>query len=373
MIKLLRKLGYFPRLCVWELTLACNMNCRHCGSRAGRPRDDELTPEEAQKLCHELAALKCRWLTLGGGEPLLRRDWPEIGRTLISLGVNVNMVTNGKAWRPDTADLVKDVGLESVAFSIDGLEGTHEYVRRQPGHFRHVMWAIDECCRVGVVPSVITTINKRMLPEIDALRAVLAEHGVQRWQVQLGNPSGNMSDNRDLVIDPEDLLDIIPRIATLCRDPKRPKIFPGHNVGYFGDAEADLRDRGGAIPFWVGCTAGCSVIGIESNGNIKGCLSLPSSRNGIDTFVEGNIRERSLESIWRDPNAFAYNRKFAVRQLDGFCRTCDYADICRGGCAWTAFSHTSSRYDNPYCYWRQVKLREQREAEAAKSEPTPVG
>ena len=149
-------------------------------------------------------------------------------------------------------------------------------------------------------------------------------------------------------------------------------MFPGHNVGYFGDPEADLRDRGGAIPFWVGCTAGCSVIGIESNGNIKGCLSLPSSRNGIDQFVEGNVRESSLEEIWWRKNAFAYNRKFSVKQLDGFCRTCDYADICRGGCAWTAFSHTSSRYDNPYCYWRQVKLREQREAEARKSADPPA-
>ena len=32
---------------VWELTLRCNLACGHCGSRAGRPRANELTTGEA--------------------------------------------------------------------------------------------------------------------------------------------------------------------------------------------------------------------------------------------------------------------------------------------------------------------------------------
>ena len=46
-----------------------------------------------------------------------------------------------------------------------------------------------------------------------------------------------------------------------------------------------------------------------------------------------------------------------MTQLNGFCRTCEYAEICRGGCSWTAFSHTGDRYDNPYCYYRQAVER----------------
>jgi radical SAM protein with 4Fe4S-binding SPASM domain len=363
MIKLLRKLGFFPRLAVWELTLGCNMNCRHCGSRAGKSRDDELTLEEARKLANELADLRCRWVTLGGGEPLLRTDWPEIARALIGRGVNVNMVTNGRAWTPEVTRIAKEVGLESVAFSLDGLEATHEYIRRVPGLYKHVLASMDNCREAGLVVSAITMINRRVLPELDALREVLREHGVSRWQVQLGTPTGNMADHPDLVVEPEDLLTIMPRVAAMCREGGSPKIYPGHNLGYYGEPEADLRDRGGAIPFWVGCSAGCSVIGIESNGNIKGCLSLPSAMNGVDDFVEGNIRNSSLEAIWRKKGAFAYNRRFQVKQLNGFCRTCDYAEICRGGCTWAAFSKTGTRYDNVYCYWRQLQLKEQSRAE----------
>jgi len=40
------------------------------------------------------------------------------------------------------------------------------------------------------------------------------------------------------------------------------------------------------MPFWLGCRAGCHVIGIESNGNVKGCLSLPSQVQGESRFVE---------------------------------------------------------------------------------------
>jgi radical SAM protein with 4Fe4S-binding SPASM domain len=96
-----------------------------------------------------------------------------------------------------------------------------------------------------------------------------------------------------------------------------------------------------------------SVIGIESDGGIKGCLSLPSSLNDEDAFLEGNIRERPLREIWSRPGAFAYNRQFKITDLGGFCRSCDYGEICRGGCTWGVFARSRLVRDNPYCYWRQ--------------------
>ena len=59
---------------VWELTLACNLRCAHCGSRAGRPRSDELTTDEIRAIVAELAALGTREISLIGGEAFLRRD-----------------------------------------------------------------------------------------------------------------------------------------------------------------------------------------------------------------------------------------------------------------------------------------------------------
>lgn len=165
---------------VWELTLACDLNCRHCGSRAGKARSDEISTPEALRLCDELVALGARRVTLAGGEPTLRRDWPMIAGALTGKGVKVNILTN-------------------VAFSLDGCELTHEYVRRVEGQWEHLLRCIDLTRAAGVEVAVVTTLNRRNLAELDQLRAVLAAHDVAAWQLQLGNPTGNMGDHRDLV------------------------------------------------------------------------------------------------------------------------------------------------------------------------------
>jgi len=354
MIELLRRLGYYPRFCVWELTLACNLRCRHCGSYAGDPRADELSTEECYRVADELAALGCEKVTLSGGEPTMRPEWAEFGKHLADKGVTVNIISNGWHWTERHLEKAKWAGLLNVAFSLDGFEAAHDQVRRL-GSFQKVVDAIDLCVRGGMPTSVITHINRLNAHELRSFRDFLHEHGVASWQLQPGNPSGAMSDNQDLVISPEDLLWLVPEIAALRTDEvARPIVFPADNLGYYGIHEQALRDRGARIDFWIGCRAGCQVIGIESNGGIKGCLSLPSSRHGRDLFSEGNLRESSLETIWCREGAFSYNRNFTEQQLTGFCAVCRYRDICRGGCSWTAYSHTGTRFDNPYCFYRQA-------------------
>src|SRR5579859_6597889 len=56
-----------PLNAVWELTLRCDLACRHCSSRAGRARPDELTGAEALDLVEQLADLGVREVTLIGG------------------------------------------------------------------------------------------------------------------------------------------------------------------------------------------------------------------------------------------------------------------------------------------------------------------
>ncbi len=367
MIKLLRKYGFVPRVAVWELSLRCNLSCLHCGSRAGKPRPDELSLAELLKLADELAELGCRFVTLGGGEPLLRRDWPLLAQRLVEHGIKVGMISNGLEWTDQTAHTAKVVGLESVAFSLDGFEASHDYLRHSKGLFGKVLGAFAVARKHGLVVSAVTTVYDKNKGELEALRELLAEHGVERWQIQLGTPTGNLGDHRELALLPEDMLDLVPRIAAMCRDGKQPRVYPGHDVGYYGEPEERLRDPKDSIPFWTGCPAGCSIIGIESNGNIKGCLSLPSAANGEDVFVEGNVRSTSLRDIWLREGGFAYNREFSLEQLGGFCRTCDYAEVCRGGCTWTSFSQNKLSKDNQHCYWRQL-----REKEGAKPVRLPV-
>jgi radical SAM protein with 4Fe4S-binding SPASM domain len=162
--------------------------------------------------------------------------------------------------------------------------------------------------------------------------------------------------HRDLVVDPADLVWLVPELAAICRQNTR-KFFAvaADDIGYYGKPEPGLRDDGGELPFWIGCRAGCQVVGIESNGNVKGCLSLPSSMHGETRFVEGNLRDKSLAEIWQSEEAFAYNRKWSESQMTGFCRVCRYRDFCRGGCTWTVHCHKGDGGEgNPFCFYYQA-------------------
>ena len=77
-----------------------------------------------------------------------------------------------------------------------------------------------------------------------------------------------------------------------------------------------------------GCGAGKHVIGILHNEDIVACTSIRDK-----TLVAGNIREKSLKSIWESPDSFKWNRNFDSSKLKGFCRECRYTERCLGGCS----------------------------------------
>jgi radical SAM protein with 4Fe4S-binding SPASM domain len=353
------KLGYKPRICVWELTLACNASCRHCGSHAGKPRERELDTSEAVRVAGELAALGCEHVTLSGGEPLLRQDWPLIAESLVCAGVSVGMISNGFAFDAAAARAAKEAGLTSVAFSVDGLEAVHDRMRGRPGSFRRTMAAFHEADAAGVAACAVTHVHRGNIDDLEEMHGLLAGLGVRSWKLQLCNPAGEAAALRDEILRPRDLLRLVPQMLELRRRGS-PFVEASDSIGYFGPHEQELRRTWRAeLPFWTGCYAGCRAIGLESNGNVKGCLALPSERHGTSEFIEGNVRAMRLADIWARPGGFAYNRAFEPRQLTGFCRTCPYAAICRGGCHWTALAHGGTLTENRFCYYR-VSVEAQR-------------
>ena len=351
------KLGYKPRLAVWEITLACNSKCLHCGSFAGRPRDDELTTAECLRVIRELAELGCERMTLSGGEPLLRPDWHILGRAIAEHGMAVGMISNGLAFDNDAAKKALDFGVDGISFSIDGLKENHERIRSVKNSFGKVMGAVDIATKNGIAACVVSHVNHWNIKELHSMHRMFGEAGVRTWKVQLSNPAGEMAASREMVLGPADLLHLLPTLVDI-RQLGLPFLEISDSLGYYGPYERILRKTWRKeLPFWTGCGAGLRVIGIESNGNIKGCLALPSQRHGSTEFVEGNIRARSLADIWNDPGGFAYNRAFTVDMLQGFCRTCEYGEICRAGCHWTALSHCGTYLENKLCYHRVTNLQ----------------
>lgn len=359
-----------PRNCVWELTLACNLRCGHCGSRAGKARAGELGTEECLDVARQLADLGAELVTLSGGEPTLRRDWDVVAGALVARGLLVNMVTNG-AYRDEAAGRAiarraRDAGMCNVGVSLDGPEVVHDALRGA-GTFARTVAAIGAFREAGLPVGVLTTVSQRNLHHLPEVRQAAIDAGATLWRLQLAKPMGTMDEHRDVVLRPEQLLFLIPLLARLKKQPGI-HLAVGDSIGYYGPHDEVLRGRGwrGRKECWQGCQAGMQAIGIEADGGVKGCLSLQAKWGDRDPFVEGNVRERSLAAIWYDPRSFSWNRRFDEGQLTGVCAGCPQGARCRGGarCVSSAFARTLT--EDPYCY-----LRLDRERRAA--QPSVLG
>ncbi len=322
---------------VWEITLGCNMNCKHCGSSAGTVRPDELTLKECYKVCEDLADVNCGIVSLMGGEPFFRPDWFEIAHCVKDLGMKLAFVTNGWSM-PDVIDRLADLEPEVVGLSIDGTEPTHDSIRK-PGSYKRVIKAINLLKQHDIQTTVITTISKTNLHELPQIRKILRPKQVN-WQIQTAMPFGNF--DRNLVIDFKEyyssaLFIISENIKNSYQDMP---VVGAHCYGYFSHVLPNNKQ-------WDGCTAGRSTIGITSNGNIVGCLSM-----GNDRFIEGNLREMNLKEIWENPSAFAYTRKFSENGVGSNCISCKHAAQCKGGCNSVSLHITNEMHNSPYCLRR---------------------
>jgi radical SAM protein with 4Fe4S-binding SPASM domain len=330
----------------------------HCGSFAGQAREDELSHDECLRVADELAELPCGRVTLTGGEPTLHPAWDELGQRLAQQKVLVAILSNAWTWSPRDAERAARAGICTVGLSLDGLAPEHDAFRC-PGSYPRVIEAIRSVRAVGLEIAINTTIHRLNRHQLVTLRDLLVAEGVRSWQLQYAIPTGAMAAHRDLVLPPDDLLWIVPQIAELCRERKGGMhIVASDHIGYFGRPEADLRHADVSMPFWLGCWAGMHALSIESNGDVKGCLSLPSARHGEARYIEGNVRTTPLRDLWNRPTGFAYNRCFTVALLRGFCRVCRYGDVCRGGCTWKRYSLGDETSGDVYCfYYQAVKHR----------------
>ena len=331
----------FPLTVGWELTLACNLRCRHCGSTAGYSRTRELTLDESLAFCDQLPALLVQRVDFSGGEPLLHSHWPQIAARLRKLGIRVDIITNGLALSRDVVAQMTDVGVCSLGVSLDGLEATHNYVRDHGDAFRMAVDGIERARNAGIIATVLTTVNARNIDELPALLQLVESLGVAGWQIQPFVPMGRGRDANGLLLTERDYLRLgdfleewMPSASTGGLE-----LYAADSLGYFAAFETCPEP-------WRGCSAGLVGCAITSDGKVKGCLSLPNS------FVEGDLRERDLWDIWFDPNAFAYNRQYTDHQLGPYCRDCDLADQCQGGCGSKAYALTGQLHNDPLCYYR---------------------
>ena len=339
---------------VWEITLKCNLACQHCGSRAGHTRTNELSTAEALDLVKQMAEVGITEVTIIGGEAFLRPDWLEIAQAITKAGMLCGMTTGGYGITLDTARRMKEAGIGVVSVSVDGLEATHDRLRGKQGSWQWAFKTMSNLKEAGIRFGCNTQINRLSAPEFPRIYEHLRDAGIFAWQIQLTVPMGNAADNSETLLQPYELLDVYPMIARVAQRAKREgvQVQPGNNIGYYGPYERLLRG-GDAWSFWQGCSAGLSAIGIEADGAIKGRPSLPTT-----AYTGGNIRDYSLRTIIEETEELRFNlgadTPKGTSHLWGFCKTCEFAELCRGGCSWTAHVFFDKRGNNPYCHHRAL-------------------
>ena len=336
-----------PACVVWELTLACNLKCLHCGSTAGGRRAEELSPGEALELCADLKKSGCRGVALMGGEPLLRKDFFAIASRVRELGMELSVITNGTIYSEDIFRKLKELGPRAVAVSLDAAgPALHDRIRGAAGAFEKTRKFMERCLAEGLPLSVITTVHKLNILELPGLRDLLKGRGIA-WQVQTAGAEGGRF-SKEFLLGPEEFYSV-GLFVEACRREYGPRVLPvigAHDLGY----NSLLLKNVSLYEKWEGCQAGISVAGIRSDGGVMGCLAINSPE-----FIEGNVREKSFYEIWNRPGAFSYTRGFKKELAGGNCSACAHVEKCRGGCSEMSLMKTGGLHNDPYCFCRLEK------------------
>jgi radical SAM protein with 4Fe4S-binding SPASM domain len=299
-----------------------------------------------------LAEMGAREITLIGGEAYLRKDLPLLVRRIKQHGMLCSIQTGGRNFSELRLTPVVTAGLDAIGVSIDGTRSVHDRLRGVPGSFDSAIELLTRARAAGLKTSVNTQVCTDSLSELQPLFQVLCERKVSHWQVQLTVAMGNAADDGHLLLQPYQILDLMPLLADLYLAGLDHDLLlvPGNNIGYFGPYEHLFRAYTDLKGHWSGCDAGATVLGIEADGTIKGCPSLATN-----VFSGGNVRDRRLQDIWVNSPQIRF-REYSFAEPWGFCGDCYYSDVCGGGCTWTAQSLLGKAGNNPYCHYRALRL-----------------
>jgi len=335
---------YEPNQVVWEVTLKCNLKCLHCGSSAGLERQNELSTKECIQVCKDLAEIGFKGIGLMGGELFLRKDWEILCKEIKDQGMSVSTVTNGFFDPSKIIPKLVDLEVDCVTVGFDGTKEIHDKIRGVEGSFEKTLNFLRTAKEAGLETNPITTVHKINFDNLPELKKLILDEEDLDWQIQEASPIGRFPKN--LVLSEEEIYSLCLFIANLQNKYSKYKVIGSHSLGFYSKFIPNLS----FYPKWKGCFAGRGVLGIRSDGAIKGCETLP------DEYIEGNVRERSIIDIWNDPDAFVYNRKFKKEQLGENCKGCKYGEDCKGGCMCRSVTMSNEPHNDPHCLYKMEKL-----------------
>ena len=296
-------------------------------------------------------------LLFSGGEPLVRKDLPELAAYAVEKGMRAVISTNGTLISKPTAKTLKEIGLSYVGISLDGLEPVNDHFRGVTGSFSKAMEGIRNCQEAGIKVGLRFTINKLNVKEIPGIFDLLEEMDIPRvcfyHLVYAGRGSELVKDDLtheetraavDLIIDRTKELHAKGK-------PKEVLTVDNHADGPYLYMRMFKEDpeRAKEVLELLEMNEG------NNSGRGIGCVSWDGSVYA-DQFWRhhsfGNVRQRPFSQIWTMPeDQLLLQLKEKKKYVQGRCAGCRWLDVCGGNFRVRAEAITDNVWaPDPACY-----------------------
>jgi 12,18-didecarboxysiroheme deacetylase len=330
----------------------------HCYAHAKDMADNnELSTREGKQLIDDLAGFGAPVILFSGGEPLVRKDLPELAAYAVDKGLRAVISTNGTLIKAKMARNLKRIGLSYVGISLDGMQEINDRFRGIKGAFQSALQGIKNCQDAGIKVGLRFTINKFNVNEIPHIFNLIEEMDIPRvcfyHLVYAGRGSDLVKEDLthagtrsavDLIIDETKRLHDIGKpkeVLTVDNHADGPYIY----LRLLKEEPQRAQEVLELLQWNEGNNSGRGI----------GCVSWDGEVHP-DQFWRhcslGNVRQRPFSEIWADlSNPLLKKLKEKKKHVKGRCATCRWLDICAGNFRVRAEATTGDVWaPDPACY-----------------------
>lgn len=317
--------GLLPVLSEVAVTYRCNLSCKFCYAGCSctkKPVECEMSFEEAKVILSKIRFdAEVPSVSFTGGEPCLRDDLCEMVRFASSIGLRVNLITNGTLITKRLAKHLRKAGLRSAQVSIEGPSAEiHDMLTGVPGSFERALQGIRFLREEQIYVHTNTTINRLNMEEATKMADLAKSLGLPRFSMNMVMPCGS-TDVEETAISYSEIGEIVLRVKRRARQ-------VGIEFMWYSPTPYCLFNPIASGLGSKACAACDGLLSIAPNGDVLPC----SSR--MDPV--GNLLIQDFESLWNSERATYYRtRQHAPRE----CQSCEQFEICSGACPiyWDAF------------------------------------
>ena len=334
-----------PSIVIWYCTTRCAYLCKHCCRYEMRSLK-EVDTKTAKRIIKSIAEANPKVLAFSGGEPLLRKDIAYLIKYARDLGLKLAIDIRSAELTDEMASLLSReevhacISLDAISPSITddicGFKGAHERIMR----------TIRKCKEFGIPFGIDSAVLKSNAEEIPKLTELTEELGGSTHHVSIVVPLGKALKNWDSIVPTSS--QILYLYRKMYEQQKKRRI----DVTFYEPTYARfLKEQGEEPPEWLKCKIG-KRLHIDVDGSV-----IPCSRAWTPTV--GNVLEKPLNEIYEEvSNSEFFKRLRNPKELEGACSSCEYGDVCGGGCRVRAYMLTGNWFtQDPLCPYATMKAR----------------